>query len=68
MPLLGREHAVLAAPEDRQTLREMAEGIAHLEDLAVHLVDVLVVEWREAGEHLIQQCAQCPPAYSVGTQ
>ena len=36
------------------------------EDFAVHLIRVLVVEWRQTRQHLVQQHTQSPPIDSLG--
>jgi hypothetical protein len=37
-----------------------------LQDLAVHFVGVLIVEWRQACQHLIEQDTESPPIHSLG--
>lgn len=42
------------------------EGQRLLQDLAVHLVGVFVIEWRKTSEHLIEQDTECPPIDALG--
>lgn len=42
------------------------EGQRFLQDFAVHFVDILVVEWRKACQHLVEQDTQSPPIDSLG--
>lgn len=42
------------------------EGQGFLEDLAVHLIGILIVEWRQAREHLVEQNAKRPPIDGLG--
>lgn len=41
------------------------EGERFLQDLAVHLVGVLIVEWRQPRQHLIKQDTQSPPIHRL---
>lgn len=42
------------------------EGQRFLQNLAVHLVDVLIVERRQTCQHLVEQDTQSPPINSLG--
>jgi hypothetical protein len=37
-----------------------------LQDLAVHLVGVLIIEWGKARQHLVEQDTQSPPIDGLG--
>lgn len=42
------------------------EGQRLLQDLAVHLVGVFVIERRKTSQHLVEQNTQCPPIDALG--
>ena len=51
-------------PRFSRDVRREVEGIR--EDSLVHDVHVLVIEWRQAGHHLIDQHAESPPVNGLG--
>ena len=63
VPIEQAGEEVLRGGRDDLGPREM-QGLR--EDLSVHLVGVLVVEGREARQHLVEQDAQRPPVDRLG--
>lgn len=53
-------------PSGRGNNVTAGEGQWLLQDLAVHLIDGLIVERRETSQHLVQQNTKSPPVHRLG--
>lgn len=60
------EQACEQIPGSRGNNITAGEGQGLLQNLAVHLVGVLIVERRQTSQHLVKQDTESPPVHSLG--